>query len=255
MHLSASNRRVDRWRHLVTRLLEVVTQAWLTLHTAQQLNILDKDVTKQEHPQVLGAMSKAKAKAKQRSQKSTGKQEAEAYQQSLMDQCSHMTFKRHGNRHGSFATCQSCKARWKWEDGGWRLHGGSSNYSLPLPSFLTTTDGSIKPPEQPAHPSMMDYFAQYHAQAPPAASSQMPYPPQVLQSAGPAPSQPTGIRIMEVDKQTWHRQRPLSMTSSAAGHGRRVEEMQDMDTVMKNQPPPISIATEDSFSHLESAKD
>ena len=151
------------------------------------------------------------------------------------------------------------------------MHGGSSNYSLPLPSFLTTTDGSIRPPPPMQYPSMTDYYMQYHAPAPAAASSQMPFPPQARQSEGPvpttipgAPSQlppPQAIRIMEVDKETWTRARPVSLTSSVAGHGLQPDEIQDYDEEMVNSKMEIPVpsgaftVSDGSFYHLGGGKD
>lgn len=55
-----------------------------------------------------------------------------------MRDCSHPEWKRHGNIHGSFATCLLChmKAKWNTEQGAWQSIGlaGSRRSSLPLPS-------------------------------------------------------------------------------------------------------------------------
>ena len=67
-----------------------------------------------------------------------------------MRDCSHPEWKRHGNIHGSFATCLLChmKAKWNTEQGAWQSIGlaGSRRSSLPLPS-----SSSILSPSRATH--------------------------------------------------------------------------------------------------------
>ena len=108
---------------------------------------------------------------------------------------------RHGNTHGSFATCLTCKAR--WVGAGWKLDGSCSKSSLPLPSSSATVDGSIPSPPgcQPEHLSLQGSQAK-----------------KSLQTSGYQPVMQSGVI----------RSRPPSrMTSSAAGHGLQLEEMQE----------------------------
>ena len=72
---------------------------------------------------------------------------------------------------------------------------------------------------------------------------------------------PQAIRIMEVDKETWTRARPVSLTSSVAGHGLQPDEIQDYDEEMVNRnmeiPVPSGAFTmsDGSFYRLGEGKD
>ena len=65
--------------------------------------------------------------------------------------CAHRYITRSGNRHGSFAQCQECLTKWKWNPThqGWvHFVAASSSSQLPLPSSATVLDDSwISPPE------------------------------------------------------------------------------------------------------------
>ena len=72
-------------------------------------------------------------------------QTQKAPKQDVQD-CSHPEWKRHGNRHGSYATCILCHMRVKWspELDAWQSTGqvGSRKSSLPSPS----SSGILPPP-------------------------------------------------------------------------------------------------------------
>lgn len=97
---------------------------------------------------------KGKNKSKSRVQKELSA--AEIHRNKLQETCAHPHFKRHGNVHGSFATCLTCQARRGWVGAGWKLDGSCSKSSLPLPSSSTTVDSSIPTPPscQPEHLSL-----------------------------------------------------------------------------------------------------
>ena len=61
--------------------------------------------------------------------------------------CSHPEWKRHGNRHGSYATCVLCHFKVKWNPAmkAWEPHAGASSSQkscLPLPSSSNTLPAS-----------------------------------------------------------------------------------------------------------------
>ncbi|CAK8996955.1 Copia protein (Gag-int-pol protein) [Cleaved into: Copia VLP protein, partial [Durusdinium trenchii] len=151
----------QRWKHLCRRLHHLARAAVVHVYQAKRLgvlsakgykNITDKDETtddpkkKEKMPQRRAKASTAARPKTASSAAASSSTPAKAYHVKYQTECPYPTFKRHGNRHGSFATCTACMARWKWDGRGWKQHGSSSKLSLPLPSFLTTVDGSIKPP-------------------------------------------------------------------------------------------------------------
>ncbi|CAK9028994.1 unnamed protein product [Durusdinium trenchii] len=151
----------QRWKHLCRRLHHLARAAVVHVYQAKRLgvlsakdykNITDKDETtddpknKEKMPQRRAKASTAARSKTASSAAASSSTPAKAYHVKNQTECPHPTFKRRGNRHGSFATCTARMARWKWDGRGWKQHGSSSKLSLPLPSFLTTVDGSIKPP-------------------------------------------------------------------------------------------------------------
>ena len=186
-----------RWKRLSAKLLDFGKNLAVQLFQAFRLGVMDKK-TYMNYLQ-----EKDNAPVKNRGTKASAKTAAQEHQQNLQRDCQHLEVKRHGNRHGSYATCLRCKARWLWDGTGWKLHGCSSRLLLPLPSFLTTVDGSIQAP-----------------------ASQADYLPLKALASKAKPKPGSGTR------QPKTRSRPPSMTSSAAGHLLREEELQDVDQDM-----------------------
>ena len=240
----------QRWKHLCRRLHHLARAAVVHVYQAKRLgvlsakgykNITDKDETtddpkkKEKMPQRRAKASTAARPKTASSAAASSSTPAKAYHVKYQTECPYPTFKRHGNRHGSFATCTACMARWKWDGRGWKQHGSSSKLSLPLPSFLTTVDGSIKPP---------GYTGETFLQLPPPGYEHLPLPlplqalcPKAtapMMTAGPmqpasmAPGMSMATTVAgSMSKTGLPRSRPPSMTSSAAGHMKPASQMQD----------------------------
>lgn len=128
-----------RWKRLTKKLLELAKDVPLHLRQATRLGLI-----KNAHYQSYLDDDEVKGKNKSKSRARKELTAAETHRQKLQETCTHLQFRRHGNTHGSFATCLTCKAR--WVGAGWKLDGSCSKSSLPLPSFSTTMDGSIPSP-------------------------------------------------------------------------------------------------------------
>ena len=193
-----------RWKRLCAKLLDLRKTLALQICQACGMGIMDKEA-------YMGYIQdKPKAFAKNDGNESCPKSAAPKYQQQLQQDCHHLEFKRYGNRHGSFAMClMKCQNRWKWEGTGWKLHGCSSKLSLPLPSFLTTVDGSI-----PAPASHSDQLCL-----------------EALSSKAKArPGRHAKRETLRMSAS--RRPRPASVTPSVAGHQLQEDELQDFDLEM-----------------------
>lgn len=188
-----------QWKRLSRKLLGLQRTALLNLQQASRLGLMPKP---RDYYQ-----DKDDVKDKSGYKKPSP---AATHQKQLQESCDHKEFKRHGNRHGSFATCQRCHARWKWEGTGWKLHGCCSKLSLPLPSSLTVVDGSIPHPGFQAQHLPLSKLTPKMKAVP--TSSMDPPPPQ-------------GTR----------RCRAPSMTSSAGGHMKTAGQMPEVDFEMEEE--------------------
>ena len=112
-----------RWKHLCGKLLMLSVTALLHFRQAARLGLIPYD----DYENYLKNPEKMKDKKKKPGTSSQLHKPSatDTYQNQLQAQCPHREFKRHGNKHGSFATCVTCKARWVWVGTGWKLHGCS----------------------------------------------------------------------------------------------------------------------------------
>ena len=199
-NLTVSREVKKRWQHLSRRLLQLAKVVFIHLRQATRLGMMPEHLYQ----------NYLEDKEPQKPKPPTA---AEMHQMRLQQTCTHQEFRRYGNGRGSFAMCIRCKARWRWEETGWKLHGSSCKSSLPLPSSSTTLDGSIPPPS----------FEAAHL---PLQGSQPKSKSTPRLTQGYLPTSTTGRT----------RSRAPSMTSSAAGHMLRDEnQMQECDFEMPEE--------------------
>ena len=249
----------QRWKHLCRRLYHQARQAVVLLHRAHRLGVMKTDDYKFIMDDKTNAtddvkekgtkgrksskgksspMTAARTKAAPKTAPASSRSATEVYQSQVRTECPHPAFKRHGNRHGSFATCTQCMGRWRWDGVGWRQHGSSSKLSLPQPSFLTVADGSIKPPgyQRGGVPSFgrsriprASASTTFADEANPGSSdSLIPDAPDTIAHSGIHRGNDS-TQALRQNKTGTTRSRPPSMTSSAAGHAKTVDQMADMD--------------------------